>query len=576
MRTSFGERVKRVEGEFNNMFTNFINNQNNRQLFYPVRKLSAGNNNPGNNNQRISSNVVQSKVGISNFNLFERNIGYAFTQGDFGINPLVRSFLPTGLAIEENNQETRLAGNSFQKLPGGPEDPEEPDSTETDASSGGVLPGGSEVQEEPDSTETDGPSGSVIDGPPTLPGNDDDEFEVGPQDPPESGTQTGTGRTAGKAVIVELDDGVDDPTTDDGYDDDVDHAHATSVEGVFGQYNPNGESSIVSIIDGFDPNASTLGNPEEIDLETNADILNYSIDQGSTIILDAASQTITDVVANSDESVINMSLGFTRNNVYENTLLALKDNPELGAVLGFEATDIAGIEVDANNMIDIDTVPDDVLAAVKEYVDNRLDAPGSAHQQALANYQRVTNDAADAGVVVVVAAGNDRQNSVRYGSGLGADTNFLAQSFSVVSVAASDDNGTETLEDDTIADFSSRGDGRFEPTITASGVDIETGGLLGTADGTSFAAPQVAGIISRIQQTYPDMTFNQIVGLLRSTAFDTEASDNEEGAGLLNPTFFDTAGNGAVPQPADPGLLEDLQEIIDFRRATNTAFSQIA
>jgi subtilisin family serine protease len=97
-----------------------------------------------------------------------------------------------------------------------------------------------------------------------------------------------------------------------------------------------------------------------------------------------------------------------------------------------------------------------------------------------------------------------------------------------------------------IADFSSRGpayctpDGSpaIKPEVSAPGVDIRSsipGGYL-NGDGTSEAAPHVAGVVALMRQANPNLTTEEVYQILMETAVDkgTPGDDNNYGAGVIN------------------------------------------
>jgi subtilisin family serine protease len=155
---------------------------------------------------------------------------------------------------------------------------------------------------------------------------------------------------------------------------------------------------------------------------------------------------------------------------------------------------------------------------------------------------RALDNAAAAGVVPVVAAGNDFDVA---GSGsIGSPANTPA----AITVAASTLGGGDGTHPDHIADFSSGGPAPvsllLKPDVTAPGVDVLSSvpahdfELL---DGTSMAAPHVAGGAALLLQRHPTWTVQQVKSALASTG-DTvhptghsgEVSVLRQGGGRIN------------------------------------------
>jgi len=184
----------------------------------------------------------------------------------------------------------------------------------------------------------------------------------------------------------------------------------------------------------------------------------------------------------------------------------------------------------------------------------------------------------DAGVAVVVAAGNHGKNDngqIQYG-GITSPGNAPW----VITVGASSTNGTPDRSDDSIASFSSRGptylDYSAKPDLVAPGAgtislaapgstlystsvlvngSVPTGAVpYLTLSGTSMAAPVVTGTIALMMQANPALTPNMAKAILEYTAQQYPGYDGlTEGAGFLNTLgavrlaqFFATA------QPGDP------------------------
>jgi serine protease AprX len=147
------------------------------------------------------------------------------------------------------------------------------------------------------------------------------------------------------------------------------------------------------------------------------------------------------------------------------------------------------------------------------------------------------------GIVVVVAAGNDREatNAV---ANPATDPNLLA-------VGASDPQGTVGYGDDVVAPFSQRGTGRRHADLVAPGTYVY--GLLAPGStlaaehpnavfdgrflrgsGTSQAAAMVSGAVADVLSVRPRLSPDQVKALLTSTAVRiSTANPNFVGAGLI-------------------------------------------
>ena len=155
---------------------------------------------------------------------------------------------------------------------------------------------------------------------------------------------------------------------------------------------------------------------------------------------------------------------------------------------------------------------------------------------------RALNNAAAAGVVPVVAAGNDFDVT---GSGsIGSPANTPA----AITVAASTLGDGDGTRPDHIAYFSAGGPAPvsllFKPDVTAPGVDVLSSVPahdFETLDGTSMAAPHVAGAAALIVQRHPTWTVQQVKSALASTGHAVhptgrsgEVSTLREGGGRID------------------------------------------
>ena len=163
---------------------------------------------------------------------------------------------------------------------------------------------------------------------------------------------------------------------------------------------------------------------------------------------------------------------------------------------------------------------------------------------------KLCDAAADAGVVVCVAAGNAGPRSGSVGT--------PACAHKIITIGASTD-------DDQIASFSSRGptqDGRIKPDVVFPGVNIVAaradGTSMGTpvgdhytrASGTSMATPHAAGVAALLLEGLPSLTPEELKRLLQATAVDLGLDSNTQGSGRADAY---AALTGEVPPPPPPG-----------------------
>ncbi|MEJ8302476.1 S8 family peptidase [Saccharibacillus sacchari] len=138
--------------------------------------------------------------------------------------------------------------------------------------------------------------------------------------------------------------------------------------------------------------------------------------------------------------------------------------------------------------------------------------------------QDLLQKAADQGITVIVAAGN---NGTADGSG---DTlAFPAKSPQTIAVAAVDSSLQR-------ADFSATGS---NVELAAPGVNIVSSSVSGKykiSEGTSAAAPFVSGMVAVLKQAYPNLTAAEIRTALQQSATDLGAAgrDNLYGYGLIS------------------------------------------
>ena len=149
------------------------------------------------------------------------------------------------------------------------------------------------------------------------------------------------------------------------------------------------------------------------------------------------------------------------------------------------------------------------------------------------------DNAAAAGVVPVVAAGNDYQ-----AAGLGS-IGSPANTPAAITVAAATGGSWDTAPN-VIANFSSAGPAPIsllpKPDVTAPGVEVVSSlppNVWQAWDGTSMATPEVSGAAALLLQSHPTWTVQQVKSALVSTAVPIRAGKHEasplrEGGGRID------------------------------------------
>lgn len=188
--------------------------------------------------------------------------------------------------------------------------------------------------------------------------------------------------------------------------------------------------------------------------------------------------------------------------------------------------------------------------------------------------QAAVRYAADRDVVVVVAAANLDEGSCQQNPPGSVRTISSPGWFDsdVLAVAATD---TQTGGH---APFSIRGPwvdvaapGTGIVSLDAAGAGltntlIAPNGQPNTIQGTSFAAPYVAGVAALVRQRFPDLSARQVAERIERTAQDaagTTGHNDEIGYGVVDPVAALTdilpVESGAQPEPVAPARLEDFR-----------------
>ncbi|GAB4194623.1 MAG: hypothetical protein Fur006_40500 [Coleofasciculaceae cyanobacterium] len=164
------------------------------------------------------------------------------------------------------------------------------------------------------------------------------------------------------------------------------------------------------------------------------------------------------------------------------------------------------------------------------------------------------------GVIVVTAAGNDGGTMSALGQASQTFDNIIT-----VGAAENFDRFVSTAKGFDRTGYSSYGPGLDvladggtpkNPVLSTVGDD------LGTMAGTSVAAANVTGTVSQVWAANPELSYQQVIEILNSTATDLNIPnpDAETGAGLLNPVAAIYLAQATTPIESEPLPVATLPE----------------
>lgn len=172
--------------------------------------------------------------------------------------------------------------------------------------------------------------------------------------------------------------------------------------------------------------------------------------------------------------------------------------------------------------------------------------------------QNAINQARANGAVVVIASGNDNDNSANYNPG---------NCSGVVNVASVGRNGGRAYYSNYGSNIDVAAPGGAQSfandpegvlSTYNSGSNTPSSDSYSYSQGTSMAAPHVAGVAALIKQAKPSATPDEIESILKSTTKSFGATCNSCGTGIVDAAAaVAEASGGTTPPPAGDNVLAD-------------------
>ncbi len=311
--------------------------------------------------------------------------------------------------------------------------------------------------------------------------------------------------------IFDTDDTKDEPT------------HGEQVEAILMEHSGLTDQDIQRYRAGGGGNIEELVNatPEQF-----GEIFDKYIEDRTTGLLDGSSDAIEDILSDKDTDIrtINQSLGAPESRIANDIARRMDEDPAFRE----RFLDYAGLDAEASEK--------EVLQALVDEVSHSRRG-NETIQESKERYDRLVEEAYDRGITTIDSAGNYGAFARRLEAlGVETDDEFHTDVLNtplVLSVGATNTRGTEALEDDSVARFSSPNAGAD---IAANGTAVSStvDGKTRTGDGTSFSAPQVAAVAAVLAREYPELTAAQIQEILISTAVNPAGLDSDiVGAGVV-------------------------------------------
>ncbi|WOC26739.1 S8 family serine peptidase [Pseudoalteromonas sp. N1230-9] len=184
--------------------------------------------------------------------------------------------------------------------------------------------------------------------------------------------------------------------------------------------------------------------------------------------------------------------------------------------------------------------------------------------------QNAINQARNNGAVVVIAAGNSNDNSANYNPG---------NCNGVVNVASVGRNGGRAYYSNygSNIDVAAPGGAQSFANDSEGVLSTHNSGANGPSNdsyhfsqGTSMAAPHVAGVAALIKQAKPSATPDEIESILKSTTRSFPATCNNCGTGIVDAAAAVAAASGSTQPPTTGNELQDGQALTSLSGAASS------
>ncbi|MFT5570933.1 MAG: serine protease AprX, partial [Cyclobacteriaceae bacterium] len=197
---------------------------------------------------------------------------------------------------------------------------------------------------------------------------------------------------------------------------------------------------------------------------------------------------------------------------------------EYNWLIAAEKADSAGADI-ITSSVGYSTFNDDSMDYSYELLDGQT-----------AIITQAANLAFSKGLLVVTSAGNEGNNSWQF-------VTAPADSPNVLAVGSVD----RQLNKSSFSSLGPTVDGRIKPDVMAIGTQtalMAGNGIIQPSNGTSYSAPQIAGLAAGVWQANPDWTNRQVMNALQLTASRALAPNNGYGYGI--PTFRKAVEGGVL------------------------------